>query len=802
LLPVLDAPGLDRLGVMMLARRAVLQASTQGGGLLVVDDAHLLDDVSAALVHQLAMADAVDVLVTVRSGEPAPDAVVALWKDGWLECLDLQPLDRVALGTLAGGLLAGSLDPPALARVWELTRGNALLCRELVRAAVAAGVLVRERDVWRWRGTLPGAGRVWDLIEARFSELDPGALAALEAIAVADGADDMLLEGLVDPAARAGLLRRGLLEEQPHAGRSVLRLAHPLFGEALRARMPAARRRELCGQLADAGQARGLAGGPELLRVASWRLEQGGGGEPALLVAAARRAEAGFDPRLAERLARAALAAGAGFDADRELAIALGAQGDLQAAEEIFARLEREASSDAQRATVGAQWSELLFLAGRSADAAVLVGRVAGALEPGWLRDELRVLEANWAWLSGDQRESARVQEWLSLGERSERMRMLVAFVVAPMQVVAGRIQDALATLDGCAEAATRWREGLPTVELALRSTRTYALWSAGRLGDDLSYCEREWTTAVTAGELEPAAIFGFTRGGALTDIGRVDSAIGALEDASTLLEQLDLPLYLSWSLAFLARALALAGDAPRAREALERAERARPAQIRLPDAELGSARVWLAVAEGDIAGARTLALALADEHAARGRPVDEARALHDTVRLGGAREVGDRLAELQDATDAPVVAVFADHVTGLLASDGPRLAAAGERFQELGCTLWAAEAHASAAAAFASAGRNASSRSASARSGALLRSCEGARTPALIDASVGAALTSREMDVVLLAAHGLANREIAQKLVLSIRTVESHLAQSYRKLGASNRTELAGILGEGNPPT
>ena len=64
----LDAPGLDRLGVMMLARRAVLKSAGEGSAVLVVDDAHLLDDASAALVHQLVMARAIRVILTVRSG--------------------------------------------------------------------------------------------------------------------------------------------------------------------------------------------------------------------------------------------------------------------------------------------------------------------------------------------------------------------------------------------------------------------------------------------------------------------------------------------------------------------------------------------------------------------------------------------------------------------------------------------------------------------------------------------------------------------------------------------------------------
>ena len=594
LLPALDARGLDRLAVMMLARRAVLELAREDSALLVVDDAYLLDDASAALVHQLVMARAVHVVATVRSGEPAPDAVVALWKDGWLECLDLQALDRVALGQLIAELLGGAADVRAVARVWEQTRGNALFCRELVRAAVAAGALAVEAGVWRWRGGLPAVGRVWDLIDARLSELDPDDLTALELIAVADGADAVLLDGLVDSAARLGLARRGLVDELTDGGRTVVTLSHPLFGEAIRARMPAVRRAAACARLANAAEELRLARGPELLRVAGWRLECGSGADPALFVAAARRAKAGFDGRLAERFARAAIESGAGFEAEHELAVALGAQGKVEPAEEIFARLEREASAEIQRVSVVAQWSEMLFLAGgRAADAAALVSRVAADLGPGRLHDELRVLEAIWAWLAGEPA-PLHSAAWSQMAERSDRMAMLVAFAIAPMHVVAGRIEEALAMLDRSAPTAARWREALPTVEQALRSTRAFALWSAGRLMDDLEYCEGEWAAALSAGELEPAAMCAFSRAGALTDIGRIDDAVGALGDAVAAFQELGMPLYVCWSLGFLARARALAGDAPGAREALERAEQARPAQVQLMDPELRSARVWL----------------------------------------------------------------------------------------------------------------------------------------------------------------------------------------------------------------
>jgi DNA-binding NarL/FixJ family response regulator len=52
--------------------------------------------------------------------------------------------------------------------------------------------------------------------------------------------------------------------------------------------------------------------------------------------------------------------------------------------------------------------------------------------------------------------------------------------------------------------------------------------------------------------------------------------------------------------------------------------------------------------------------------------------------------------------------------------------------------------------------------------------------------------LTDRELEVLTLAAEGLTNYDIAQRLYISVRTVEAHLTHIYNKLGVSSRTEAA----------
>ncbi|WP_345711814.1 helix-turn-helix transcriptional regulator, partial [Kineococcus glutinatus] len=73
-----------------------------------------------------------------------------------------------------------------------------------------------------------------------------------------------------------------------------------------------------------------------------------------------------------------------------------------------------------------------------------------------------------------------------------------------------------------------------------------------------------------------------------------------------------------------------------------------------------------------------------------------------------------------------------------------------------------------------------------------------GARTPALATALRPLPLSAREREVVALAARGLSNKAIAERLTVSVRTVEGHLYRAGLKLGVSDRSALADVLGIG----
>jgi hypothetical protein len=325
-------------------RRAVVEAA--GGRPLVVfvDDAHLLDNGSATLVHQLALTRAATVLATVRSGEATPDSVVALWKDGPAERIEVDVLDAAAIEELLVTVLGGPVDASSVRQLVARCRGNPLFLRELVTGALETRTLVDEGGIWRLRGGLLPTARLVELVALRLADLSGPERGVLELLAVGEPLDQGELAQLADPAAVETLERRGLITSRTEGRRVQVRLGHPVYGDVVRVGISALRERVIARSLADVIEATGGPRRDDTLLLASLRLV-GGGGSAELLGAGAVAARARHDHALAERLARAAIDEGAGFAARFVAAEAAHFQGRHDQAEDELATLAPDATA-------------------------------------------------------------------------------------------------------------------------------------------------------------------------------------------------------------------------------------------------------------------------------------------------------------------------------------------------------------------------------------------------------------------------------------------------------------------------
>src|SRR5215471_7349745 len=244
-------------GRYAMLREVIERLHRHGDGRFVlgVDDAHLLDGVSAVLVHQLVSRQVASVVLTTRGGGPVPDPILGLWKDDLAVRLELQPLSRAEVTELLMAVLDGPMDGAGLRILWELSRGNVLFLRELVVEGLESGALRCDEALWHWDGPLEPGQRLRDVVRSRIGGLDDVERDALEVLAVGEPVPVSYVNELFSPEVITGLERRGLVSFRHESADLQLRLAHPLFGEVVRAGVPTLRLTEIRRRLADAFQA-------------------------------------------------------------------------------------------------------------------------------------------------------------------------------------------------------------------------------------------------------------------------------------------------------------------------------------------------------------------------------------------------------------------------------------------------------------------------------------------------------------------------------------------------------------------
>jgi DNA-binding CsgD family transcriptional regulator len=764
--------------------------------LMVIDDAHLLDPMSAGALHLAAVRSPVRLLLTVRAGAPCDEAVTALWKDGLAERIDLAPLDRASTDALAVALLGAPLDGVSSGQLWESSGGNALFVRELLLGALDDGLVVRTGDVHRFAARPRTSARLAELLGARLDDLSAAEREALDLLAIGGEIGLATLRSVIDDEVLTALEDHGLLTVATDGRRRPARLVHPLYGELLRERMGRVREMAMNRALSEQLEGHGARRRNDALDLARWQVASGAIPRPDVLLTAARQARSRFDPVLAEHFATLAGDAGAGVDADLLVADSLEDRGlHARAAERLEAAFEDAVSDDDIVRAVSAL-SVIEFWALGDEDRAAQTVRTAAERVVG--DDARNELDAHLASFEAMANRPGEALERVArhLGNVDGRAYLVAAIAAGPALTAVGRTTDAIALMDRAlpARLAVGDADALPAA-FQYTMSKVFALSESGELTAAAALADETYRFAASLRAVAPVAWSAMVGGRVALLTGDLRTASARFGEASQLFVEIEEAGLRSWAVAGAVLAAAQRGDAADAAARVLQLRSIDPGPVRALQADVDRAEAWERRVAGDARTATSLLEAAITDADARGAFGMSLSLVHDVARCGdrtAVRLVRDEHRRVQ----GELAAVRLAFLECIAVDDADALDGVVGDFVERGALLFAAEAAAAAAAAHQRAGSVRRASSSRARSTELRAACPDAVTPLLAPTPVATGLTGREREVAELAAAGRSSREIADALGRSVRTVENHLQRAYDKLGITGRADLAVALG------
>jgi DNA-binding CsgD family transcriptional regulator/tetratricopeptide (TPR) repeat protein len=786
-------PRPDTFDLLQSLRRAVVARAAGKEIVLVVDDAHRLDEASATLVFQLVSTASAASVVTVHSGGTMPDGIRALWKEGLIERIDLQPLGREHTVQLAGQLLEGQVDGDLGEALWRTSAGNPLYLRELVWAGRTAGRVVSERGLWRLRGRLTVGPRLMELVQERLARVSRSERATLEVVAFADPVPLSVLTRLAPSSYISSLQRQGLIVVQPSNGEEQLRPAHPVYGEAIRAVLPASRIQDLRIELAAAFESAGRLG-VDLLRIVTWRLDAGSTEDPELLLAASHRAAARQDWKLSGRLAEAALAVSKETAAATALADALNHQGRHE--EALAALGDWHGDGDEEMARAAVLRAYILYWGlGRHDDADETLSRAEAGIRDPSNRTWVAAIRAGMLTFRGRPAEAAaHIRPLLEHDGLSPRAIVSGRTALSLGLAWSGRPVEAVEVAESCLEPSLVAADDAPVSVRWTTLARLSAYRLAGRLAEMEALARTEYEEALQLHNPQAQGVTAGALGWVALARGRLMSAISHFRESVAVLDGADWTAVRSQYLTGLTESLALAGDPDGAAAALVEAGYDDRPSTRWVWPRVAVSSAWVAAARGELSRAVEQLLRAAARARADGQVAYEILALHSAARLGEA-QVADRLVEMAKWVEGPLIQAAAMQAAAMAADSGPGLDRAAAAWEHLTMWLHAAECSALASRVHIRAGSPRRAAASAGRVEAFLENCDGPRPIGLTVTLAAPTLTRREREVALLAQTGLSSQAIAERLYLSVRTVDSHLARTYSKLGITGRRELGAAL-------
>jgi ATP/maltotriose-dependent transcriptional regulator MalT len=780
-------------------RQATIALTERAAGkplMLLVDDAHTLDDASAVLLQQLAATKTAFLVVTLRSGEQPPEPVIALWKDHGVERLVVDSLRREACERLVSTMLGGEVDHLTQSMLWAKTEGNPLFLRELVLGAVADGTLTRRSGRWLAEGDVEPSDRLSELVGSRLSGLDRAELDVLEFVAFGEPLSVSVLSSLTDPAAIEQLERKKLVELVRDGQRDEIRLSHPMFGEVLRQRTPGLRVRSLSRVLAEALESNGSMRRGDALRASLLRLDGGGLPSLSLLMEATAQAQFAHDYKTAIRLARTAFDSEQSFDTGMLLLHQLYDGDGARESEAIYDIVEKLVVTDHQLAQFSLSRATTRFW--KLSDAIGATSILLDALERMTDRDDrnevisfLSAMEVQ----AGDSRQ-ALLRTKDILADDNGRPFLLVSLSAVLAMSITGRCEDGIAVADRALGLVPQEGEPLSPGQWALLTThRTAVLNETGRIKEAYDTAALIRTLSADSNDIANQGFCGIALARVCMNAGRLREAARWATESFEMFRSWGHPGPTRWSLGYLALASAMTGDLDTADDAISELDVLAVHPAQMLEVDIHRARAWLAVAKNHLEDGRQILRDTSDTMRATGQTTFEIVVLFDLARLGQPDEVAARLAEICDPLQSALHATMAEAAAAMARSNPVDLAATAAAFADMGALLFAAEMAVAAGDAFRRDGDQRRGTEWSRRAAELSAECEGARTPGLMQIQAMIPLTQREREIASLAARGLSSKTIGDRLFVTSRTVDNHLARIYSKLGVGSRAELADAL-------
>jgi DNA-binding CsgD family transcriptional regulator len=688
--------------------------------------------------------------------------------------------------------LGGRLEGLSADLMWEASGGNALYIRHLVEGALEAGTLRQVRGVWQLRGRTAVTSELASLLDARIEQLPEDEAHTLRLLAFAEPLALDVLSGLVGDETVERVERRELLRVVEDLRSLDVRFTHPLYGEVIRRGLGRAAARRLKGELFHALQQQPIHGPAQRIRLAELALDSGAPAETELFAAAAQDAIALTNITLGERLARAAVNRDGGLVASELLARSLLWQGKAAEAEQILDAFDPDDMSELDLVRCGtARIANLQWSMGDAARADEVLQLLQRRVSHPALRLVVEgVASATQAFENRLDEAAAASQRVLDDPAASPPAVEWAVFGGALAAALTGRVDDAAAIVARGRQIEQKV-DGLLRYPAAYGEIRTLTLVgdfdeAEARSGDIVQVTSPgqylAWGMAnVLVGTVEVA------RGRFAVAAPRMEETVAALAAESAASWSFPAGMLLAQSHCVLGHIDAAAKSVAELRSRVDRHVAVFEPQFRLVEA-------WLAAAQGHVSGAISRALEAADLAKGYGQRAVEMLALHDAARFGDLSSL-QRLIDVATGIGGRLAAVHAEYAAALLASDAAKVHDAAEQFEAVGVLLSAADAAAQAAVLFRAADDRRHAVEAAATADRLASACGGVRTPALEMASQPLPLSPREREIANFVAQGLSNRDIADRLVVSTRTVEGHIYRACVKLDVTDREGLAMVI-------